>query len=605
MSGVFSLDEGYLMITVQSFLEGQSLYDTVYTQYGPFYYLYEWIVHALLRVPLTHDATRIVTVIHWVIAAALLGFAGGRLLRSRWAGLLVFMQAMAHLGAMANEPGHPQELVAVLLALAMVVVTSPGDNPCGSAPTGADAAGAPEAGASWHMLPVVAAALVLIKINVGVLFGAALALLLAWNGTIRVRSKLVHGMILAGCAVLPFVLMRRHLGAAWCRHYAVVLACAAAAVWLAASRTSKASDRPDGRFEMAVLWFLVPAGVIVAGVMATGTSAAGLLDGLLLTPLKTPSIALLPLKLPSAVMVNAALSLGLSILCVQRPARVRADTLVPLLKGLVGLAGVLAFVGIGELQLGWLLPWAWLIIPSPGKAGEHQHPMFAARVFLSLAAVWQGLQAYPIAGSQVAFATLLFVPVQVVCLWDALAWLRHSPRIQSELASPAGRKSAGMLTAAGPLVLPGLFMFVWLELPAVWRHFQAWEPLRLPGSHLMRFDPAGARDMRALMSYLSMESDTFITYPGYNSFYFWTGKRPPTHLNATGWGLLTHDQQEAILDAVRRHPRAKVVLVTELVKNWPQRVPEQLAPLGAFVLNECRVVREFDIFTILEVKAPD
>ena len=47
-----SQDEGYLMITIQSFLEGNPLYDSVFTQYGPFYYFYEWLVHGLLAVPL-------------------------------------------------------------------------------------------------------------------------------------------------------------------------------------------------------------------------------------------------------------------------------------------------------------------------------------------------------------------------------------------------------------------------------------------------------------------------------------------------------------------------------------------------------------------------
>src|SRR6185503_16282260 len=68
-----SPDEGYLMITVQSFLAGEPLYDSVFTQYGPFYYLYEWLVHAGLSVPLTHDTTRMLGILHWLAAAVVLG----------------------------------------------------------------------------------------------------------------------------------------------------------------------------------------------------------------------------------------------------------------------------------------------------------------------------------------------------------------------------------------------------------------------------------------------------------------------------------------------------------------------------------------------------
>src|SRR5687768_4003367 len=77
-----SLDEGYLMITVQSFLQGEPLYDSVFTQYGPVYYVYEWVIHRALAIPLTHDATRFLCIFHWLAAAALLGLAGGRITRS-------------------------------------------------------------------------------------------------------------------------------------------------------------------------------------------------------------------------------------------------------------------------------------------------------------------------------------------------------------------------------------------------------------------------------------------------------------------------------------------------------------------------------------------
>src|SRR5689334_6024374 len=43
-----SLDEGYLMVTVQGFNSGHALYDTVFTQYGPLYYFYEWLLRPVL-----------------------------------------------------------------------------------------------------------------------------------------------------------------------------------------------------------------------------------------------------------------------------------------------------------------------------------------------------------------------------------------------------------------------------------------------------------------------------------------------------------------------------------------------------------------------------
>ena len=587
MSGIFSLDEGYLMITVQSSVEGNSLYDVVYTQYGPFYYLYEWLVHAVLRVPITHDATRLLTVAHWLITAGCMGFASARMLKSNWFGLFVFMQATAHLGAMSNEPGHPQELVAVMLGLAMLALTHPRI-------TGEDAS--PFEPRNFYWLAAIAAALVLIKINVGVLFGIALATVVAWRGLGWFNKPPWSGLFIAACSALPFVLMRRHLNAPWCLHYAVVVGCTVVSVMLAALISSN-RPTPGFHFGRLVAAFVVPLAVMLLGTVLTGTTLHGLLDGLVLTPLKTPSIALLPLKLPSAVMVNAIAALVLAGACFTRPESEKVRALTLWLKGLFGIVGSFAFVGIGELELGWLLPWMWLAIV-PGRTT----PRDTSLIFLCLAAIWQGLQAYPIAGSQVAFGTLLLVPLYAACLKDVADFAVSHPRVQKELSAPSAAKLVPQMPMLGGAALLGLFIISWLELPAVWRHYNTYEPLNLPGSRLMRFDPEGAKDMRRLMQYLSNECDTFITYPGYNSFYFWSGKRPPTHLNATGWGLLRHSQQEFILEAVRKAKRPKIVVITELVKNWPNGIPEPLAPLGKFVLTECRVVRQDGGFTILELK---
>src|SRR5262245_35624805 len=75
-------DEGFMMVSVQGMLEGHALYDAVFTGYGPFYYLYELLVHSALALPVTHDATRWLCLAHWLIASSVLGLAGARMTRS-------------------------------------------------------------------------------------------------------------------------------------------------------------------------------------------------------------------------------------------------------------------------------------------------------------------------------------------------------------------------------------------------------------------------------------------------------------------------------------------------------------------------------------------
>ena len=60
----------------------------MFTQYGPFYYFYQWLIRSVLMVPLTHDATRMLCIVHWLGASLLFGFAVRRLIGSGLAGLL-------------------------------------------------------------------------------------------------------------------------------------------------------------------------------------------------------------------------------------------------------------------------------------------------------------------------------------------------------------------------------------------------------------------------------------------------------------------------------------------------------------------------------------
>ena len=155
-------DQGCLMISVRGYLEGHPLYDGVSSPYGPFYYFYYWLVHGIISVPLTHDATRALCVLHWLIAASVLAVAGGLMTRSPLLALFIFAQGMVHLRSLSNEPEHPQEVVVLLLACAVLVLAGGLKQP-------------------WTLvlLGAIGAALAFTKINVGVFFGFALLLALA------------------------------------------------------------------------------------------------------------------------------------------------------------------------------------------------------------------------------------------------------------------------------------------------------------------------------------------------------------------------------------------------------------------------------------------
>jgi len=607
-----SPDEGYLMITLRSFLEGNPLYDSVFTHYGPFYYAYEWFLHSLLSVPLTHDATRMICIFHWLGAATLLGWAGGLLMRSFLLGVFVFLQALLHLTALANEPGHPQELIVLLLALSVVVVVRSKSRAPSSQPA-----------RSFQILAVITAALACTKINVGIFFGISLLLVMRCIAMERFSRGRWLWLQIGFCGLLPFALMRPQLSAEWCCNYATVTACSIGLCLFFASKMSPAFSRVSGTPERisspfplpllawSALLFIGSSIVILAIPVCTGTSIKGLIDGLFLTPLKLPGVALLPLVVPRLALVNAAAAVGVGIMVAVSGLGLLPRTksasppklprrLILSLKFVFGLAGSLCLLGNPKLQFVFLLPWLWLVlIPFAGDREWTRAESFG-RMFICLASVWKSLQAYPIAGTQVATATILWVLAYTICLYDAVTAVR----------SPAltffWRRGSVWNThqiAFGVAVVYLSASLCW-KLAIARREYGSLPALALPGSRFVHMDFESTAMYRTLSQYLETECDTFVSYPGINSLYFWANKRPPTHLNSTGWGPLTHAQQKQILDALRKAPRPLLVVVAAAADGWTQYAPPELSPLIHFVNHDCTEVKRIGRFILFRPKPP-
>ena len=82
-----------------------------------------------MGIPVTHDATRVVTVVVWVLSAALVGSLVWLLTKRALLTAIGTAVAFLHLKKLTFEPGHPQELCllgvlgAVALALWRLVVS--------------------------------------------------------------------------------------------------------------------------------------------------------------------------------------------------------------------------------------------------------------------------------------------------------------------------------------------------------------------------------------------------------------------------------------------------------------------------------------------------
>jgi hypothetical protein len=575
-------DIGYAMITVRGFLEGHRLYLDVFTYYGPFYFFYEWFVHSVLTIPLTHDATTALCVVHWLIGSTMLALAGFLLTRSLLVTCLVFMQATLHLTPLAREPGHPQELVALLLCAALVLGLS--DRP-------------PKR--ILLVLAAIGAALLFTKINVGVFYGCSLLLLLASRASFFKSHRVCFFMTLALSALLPFLLMRPNLREGWALMFSIqscAAILAAGAVAYVFGPTEKSGAVP---LLQAACIFAACSGLFMLGVLLKRTSLSLMLDALVTQPAKLGSSFSIPLRVQYGFLSAglALVSAGMVIVFRERKEGLRLA--ISTAKGVFAVIGTMALVTEYNRELCYLLPWSWLVMVQVqnegGKAADAAAGSFG-RASLCLLAIWQSLQAYPVAGTQAAIGTLLLPVIYAVCLHDAFKGLSHEDWARQWLnrMAPRTRALAQKLAFAGLLYL---FTNEWCMPLASWRYYMSVPPLGLKGAEHFRLPDEQAEPYRAVTRFLEAESDVFHTLPGFSSLYFWTGKTPPTYLNTSERLVLNESQQKQVIAALKKAKHPLIVLHDE---GAP--IPESAGPLGVLIHEQCGEIKRFGMFRILELE---
>lgn len=572
-------DEGFLMLCLRNFLDGLPLYDGVPAPYGPFYFFYQWSLHGLASVPVTHDAAGLLCLFHWVTAALVLALAAGVMTRSVTVALFVFMQATVHLRYLANEPGAPQELAAVLLACATLVATKGSMRP-------------------WTLvlLGAIGAALSLTKINVGVFFGLGLLLALACRARFFDSRRAWFWALLASSSLLPFWLMRLHLVEGWARAYAGQACIAVLTGGAAAYVFQKKQDVGLKQVAQVACGFGGLSALLLTFPLLMSSSLPGLVHGLIIGPAKLPGLFAVPTKIPNSVGSGAAALLLAAIAMRARPPSLRL--VLGAAKGIYGAVGALALALDPRYQLAYLLPWGWLLLVPAQTAPDSENRDSFPRTFLCLLAAWQSLQAYPVAGSQVALATFLPVLLYTLCLHDAIIGLASATWMTSRVPRLMPR-TASLLQALTLAALLYLFAVPASAVHSIWRYHLQMKPLALRGARCLRLPPSQTEPYQEVARYLETECDTFLTYPGMNSLYFWTGKRPPTDLMLNGEAVpLSPDLQARIVAAL--HGKRALVVINEIQANrLTQGGTTDQGPLLRFIREECHEVARSGPFRIL------
>jgi hypothetical protein len=276
-------DEGYMLLSLRAWREGNPLYDRVPTIYGPFYFQFVSAVFALLRLPLDNAGARWFALGVWIVASLLCGAWAWRRHRSFLAALLAWALAFRTLTLLTKEPLHPGDLIVLLLAVAAHVALGLSER-------------TPKL-STWVLLGALTAGVGLSKTNVGAFL--LVAVLASW-ARFAERGRATRLALALFLIALPFLLMRGRLDLGWVREFAILVAASLAPFGILLFR--EPGEHSWGKKPLVA--FLAGGAALVllsiAFLFVDGTTPAGLWRELVVAAVKFPAQTWLEPELPPA-----------------------------------------------------------------------------------------------------------------------------------------------------------------------------------------------------------------------------------------------------------------------------------------------------------------
>ena len=535
-------DEGYVLISLVNFVRGGRLYTDVFSQYGPFFYWWNDVLHHLLRVDFTNTTGRIVTLFHWLAAALLCAWIVGRQTRSLTWALLALAATFAHLWQMTAEPMHPGGWIAFAVALA--------------AWAGSECIAQRRARGLALVVGLIGAALTLTKINVGVFLFAGAGVWLALNAdeSFPLLGRKIVAVVLVA---MPWLLMHSLLGETWVVTFAVIISTATIATLIAMlPSTAPLFRRTDW------LWLAgsaaALAAVTCAATLANGTGFGDLLEGVLLGPLHHPGVfsfainwrlGALPLAIASGLIGVVAHVFGWT----RRRGFIGVVIVARIGLLVAAVLGWFARLPVSSLALGlsYGLPAVWFLV-MPLSQEPRQLELARVRSWLGLLLLTQALHAYPVGGSQIGWGTFLWVPLLVLAAVEAVNASEIKPLRRLVAPVAATLAAFGLAAAFGR---------------EGWQRWHTSEALDLPGAEILRLPESLNAQLRTVALNARVHAGELFSLPGMFSLNLWTGRPTPTRENVTHWfSLLTPAQQQRIIARLKADPRALLVIERSLIQ---------------------------------------
>ena len=446
------------------------------------------------------------------------------------------------------------------------------------------------------LLGALPAALLLIKVNIGIFAILAAGLSLSFHARENRFSKTFGACFVAASLFLPFALMRHQLADTQALVYCVLVTASVAALCMVLFRSDKTISITFRDSAIAVISFILTFAVIVLVTIAQGSSPERMLDRLVLAHLR--------------VMVGglwyAAVSLTAKWLCWaligmftagwvafsrKNSGSWSSNWLFPV-KLLYALSIIAAIFLINRSQLfAFAAPFCWLVLyPLPEKGASR---LVFSRTLLCTTAVIQTLYAYPVAGSQILFVRILLIVAGVICIDDFWSWYAAKYDF--------GFRQHRLLRIAGSVALFCLLLGYAYMAYARRKAYHSLPALNLAGARRIHLNDQQAREYQWLTRSSVNYCDIQIGLPNIPSLNFWAGMKPPGRLNVDAWMLVLSDEEQSEIERdLSKHPKACAIYNPEVLAFWNRNGRDlNELPLVRYIHDEFKPVGSMDNFVFL------
>jgi hypothetical protein len=565
-------DTGFNTYAIRLFMDGHTLYNQIFSPYGPFPFELWGAVFKILGVTPSTDAAYLATYVLWLATSVAIGVCAQRLSGRVAIGVCAQVLSFSLLAISTHEPILPDLLAtSLLVALEAVCIFGVSRRPRAALAT----------------VGALIGVLALTKINSG-----GFALVAVAYAAIMSLPQLRQNAWLRGCAAAAViligpVLMAPDLHTGAFATFAFLLACSAVALVLAARLTPLGAAVPGEarRWVRSLLAGLIFSMVgILAVIFILGTSPRALFETVIVNGPRQRTERPFPVELarwvPVLAFAAAVAAWVVSHTAAARKAITGPSTVAALARILCG--ALIWFAPVEGFAVRIVLAWVAVL---PSSRDRDTAAWRFVRLTVPTLAVVNSLFAYPVAGSQVQFAETMFVLCGAVCVADGLS----DPKLVAALSAMLRVRlhSARAILAALTVGLALVVLVVSVALPLSGLHskYDSYRALPFAGAQRLHLPPAVTSTLVALIAATRAHCRTLISTPGLASLNLWSGLPAPSGFTVIGlwWEAPPAEDLEKAFTEAERSPGLCEVRNNEEIRFWVNKQPLPQIPLVGFL----------------------